>query len=112
MRIDPVSGIPSEVERPATTGAVTAAATEIKLHSNDADAPVRAVSEVEKDVQVAPNGRGETVWLEDQKREVFRIIDDQNGQVVCQVPSDEVLRVSRNLEDLLKADEKNLDVKS
>lgn len=112
MRIDPVSGIPSEVERPATTGAVTAAATEIKLHSNDVDAPVRAVSEVEKDVQPAPNGRGETVWLEDQKREVFRIIDDKIGQVVCQVPSDEVLRVSHNLDELLKANEKNLDVKS
>jgi uncharacterized FlaG/YvyC family protein len=112
MRIDSVSGMPSEVERPATTGAVAAAATEIKLHSNDSNPPVTAVAEVAKDVQAAPNGRGETVWLDDQQREVFRIVDDRSGRVVCQVPSEEVLRVSRNLEDLLVAEEKSLDIKS
>jgi len=112
MRVDSVSGMPSEVERPATTGAVAAAATEIKLHSNEADAPVTAVPEAQKDVQAAPNGRGETVWLQNEKRQVFRIVDQRSGEVVCQVPSDEVLRVSRNLEEMLTTEQKSLDIKS
>jgi uncharacterized FlaG/YvyC family protein len=112
MRIDPVSGMPSEVERPATTGAVTAAATEINVHSNADDAPVTAVADVQKDIQAAPNGRGETVWLEKEKRQVYRIVDERNGEVVCQVPSDEVLRVARNLEDLARTEQKTLDIKS
>ena len=113
MRIESVSGLPSEVERPATTGAVTAAATDIKVHSNDVDAPVSAVPEIQKDVQAAPNGRGETVWLENESRQVFRIVDDKSGEIVCQVPSDEVLRVSRNLDDLLASEnDQGLDVKS
>lgn len=113
MRIDSLLGMPSEVERPATTGAVAAAATEINVHSNDGDAPVAAVPEVQKDLQAAPNGRGETVWLENEKRQVYRIVDQKSGEVVCQVPSDEVLRVARNLEDLFSSEKKQeLDVKS
>ncbi len=113
MRIDSLSGMPSEVERPATTGAVAAAATDVNVHSNEADAPVTAISETQKDLQAAPNGRGETVWLEKERRQVFRIVDQNHGEVVCQVPSDEVLRVSRNLDNLLAEDEKqSLDIKS
>ncbi len=112
MRIDSVSGLPSEVERPATTGAVTAAATEVNVHSNEPVAPVPPVLQAEKIVQAASNGRGETVWLQDGKRQVFRVIDEKTGDILCQVPSDEVLRVSRNLEDLVESEEKKLDVKS
>ena len=112
MRIDSVLGMPSEVGRPATTGAVAAAASEVKLHSNEGLAPVTAVAEVEKDIGAAPNGRGETVWLENEKRQVFRVIDERSGEVVCQVPSAEVLRVSRNLDELLKEEGKQLDVQS
>ncbi len=112
MKIDSISGMPSEVERPVTTGAVTAAATEIKVHSNDVAAPVLAVADVPKQRQAAPNGRGETVWLEQEKRQVFRILDQQTGDVVCQVPSEEVLRVSRNLEDLVEEKKQNLDIRS
>lgn len=112
MRIDSVLGIPFEVERPATTGAVAAAASEVKLHSNEAVVPVTAVAEVQKDVQAAPNGRGETVWLEQGKRQVFRIVDDKSGEVVCQVPSAEVLRVSQNLDELLEEQAQQLDVET
>ena len=112
MRIDSVSGMPSEVGRPATTGAVAAAASEVKLHSNEASTPVTAVAEVQKDIQAAPNGRGETVWLENEKRQVFRVIDEKSGEVVCQVPSAEVLRVSHNLDELLNEKGKQLDVQS
>ena len=112
MRIDSVSGMPSEVGRPATTGAVAAAASEVKLRSNEVSTPVTAVAAVEKDIQAAPNGRGETVWLENEKRQVFRVIDERSGEVVCQVPSDEVLRVSRNLDELLNEQGRQLDVES
>jgi hypothetical protein len=112
MRIDSVSGMPSEVERPATTGAVAAAASEVKLHSNESFVPVTAVAEAQKDLQAAPNGRGETVWLENEKRQVFRIVDEKSGEVVCQVPSAEVLRVSRNLDELLIEQIRQLDVET
>lgn len=111
MRIDPVSGMPSEVERPVTTGAVTAAATEVKVHSNETE-PVLAVADVQKPAQAAPNGRGETIWLEREKRQVFRVVDRKTGETICQVPTDEVLRVSRNLEDLLEEKQQSLDIKS
>ena len=112
MRIESVSGMPSEVERPATTGAVAAAATDIKVHTNDVNAPVTAVPEVQKDLQSAPNGRGETVWLENEKRNVFRIIDQDSGEVVYQVPTEEVLRVSRNLEEVAEDPKQSLDIRS
>ena len=80
------------------------------MHSNEALAPVTAVAEVEKGIEAAPNGRGETVWLENEKRQVFRVVDEKSGEVVCQVPSVEVLRVSRNLDELLNEQSKQLDV--
>jgi hypothetical protein len=109
MQIEPLSIVPPKLERPATTGAAVSAAVDANLLSNKPEIPVQPVSEVEK---ASPSGnRSETVWLDSESRSVFRVLNERTGEVVSQIPSVEVLRVSRNLDELVQDDtKKNVDV--
>jgi hypothetical protein len=113
MRIEPLTTMPPKMERPIATGAADLASVDRQLLSNDPEIPVTAVQEAAKAAPVAGNGRGETVWLEKERREVFRIIDPESGEVITQVPSDQVLNVSKSISELLEDDSpKQVNVKS
>lgn len=113
MRIEPAVPISSELERPSTAGVVGAAGTELKLLSNDPEIPIDPVSPAEKDSAEWTNSRTETVWVDTEQRAVFRVIERETGKVVRQIPSDEVLKVSRRLKDMLEEDgPKAVDVES
>jgi FlaG protein len=113
MRIEPLTTMPPKMERPVATGAADSAAVDRQLLSNDPEVPVAAVQETAKSAPPATNGRGETVWLEKEKREVYRIIDKQTGDVITQMPSEQVLNVSESISELLQDDSpKQLDVES
>lgn len=112
MRVEPLSVLPPKMERPVATGAANSAAVENNLLSNNPEIPVQPVSETEKPAQSA-SSHSETVWLEAEHRTVYRVLDQQSGDVIAQIPSDEVLRVSRNLEALNQpAQTKAIDIKS
>lgn len=111
MRVEPLAVMPPKVERPAATGAAVSASVEDKLLSNNPELPVQPVSAIEK--VSATTNRSETVWLESEQRTVYRVLDEKTGDVVTQIPSDEVLRVSRKIDDLLQEDApKKLDIES
>jgi uncharacterized iron-regulated membrane protein len=83
------------------------------LLSNDPEIPVTAVEETANSAPPATNGRGETVWLEKERREVFRIVDPESGEVISQMPSEQVLNVSKRISELLEDDSpKQLNVES
>jgi uncharacterized iron-regulated membrane protein len=45
--------------------------------------------------------QGKLVWLREEKKAVYRVIEAETGEIIQQVPSDEVMRVARNLEKFL-----------
>lgn len=49
---------------------------------------------------------GKLVWLGEEKRAVYRVIEAETGEILQQVPSDEVIRVSRNIEEFLISDDR------
>ncbi len=113
MRIEPLTTMPPKMDRPGATGAADPAAMDHQLLSNDPEIPVTAVQQTAKSAPAASNGRGETVWLEKERREVYRIVDTKSGDVITQVPSDQVLNVSRSISELLEDDSpKQLNVES
>ena len=113
MRIEPLTTMPPKMERPITTGAADPAVVDHQLLSNDPELPVTAVQETAKSAPLTGNGRGESVWLEKERREVYRIVDPESGQVITQVPSDQVLNVSKSISELLEEDSpKQLNVES
>ncbi len=93
MRIETGSVLPPEVERPKPVGAAVSASLEISLHSNDASDPVAPVQKTAESVSVGSETRSETVWIKDENKTVFRVLDGHTGEVVRQLPSDEVLKV-------------------
>jgi hypothetical protein len=100
------------MERPATTGAAASAAVESNLLSNTPDIPVQPVSETAKS-EPAHSNRAETVWSESERRSIFRVLNEHTGEIVSQIPSDEVLRVSRNIEEIVQEDtRKNVDLET
>src|SRR5512146_1360761 len=113
MRIEPLSVTPPKMERPVATGAANSAAVDHQLLSNDPELPVSAVQETEESALRAGNGRSETVWLEEERRTVYRVVDEESGEVISQLPSEEVMKVSENISELLDEDApKTLDVQS
>jgi hypothetical protein len=46
-----------------------------------------------------------TVWMDEGKKAIYEVRDRDSGQVIYQVPSDEVLRGSRNIAASLKQTE-------
>jgi hypothetical protein len=100
------------MERPATTGAVVSAAVESNLLSNNPEIPVQPISEAEKP-EPAQSNRAETVWSESERRSIFRVLNEHTGEVISQIPSDEVLRVSRNINEIVQEDTgKNVDLET
>ena len=113
MRIEPLTTMPPKMERPIATGAADPAAVDRQLLSNDLEVPVTAVQETAKSAPVAGNGRGETVWLEKERRSVYRIVDPESGTIISQVPSTQVLNVAESISQLLEEDSpKQLNVES
>ncbi|MGE5112172.1 MAG: flagellar protein FlaG [Acidobacteriaceae bacterium] len=113
MRIEPLSVMPPKMERPVATGTANSAAVDHQLLSNDPELPVAAVQEREKSALPASYGHSETVWLEKEQRTVYRVVDEKSGEVISQIPSEEVMKVSKNISELLDEDvPKKLDVQS
>ena len=44
---------------------------------------------------------GKSVWLQEQKKAVYRVIEAETGEIIQQVLSDEFNRVARNIEEFL-----------
>lgn len=64
--------------------------------------------------QVANSGPKRLSVVADGNKLIYRIVDEVTGEVVRQLPSEEMIRVAHNLEDLVRSEQakKNLDVQS
>ena len=51
------------------------------------------------------------VVLDDNQVRVYRFIDKQTGEVIVQLPPEEMLRVMRNIKEMLQAAEGKVDLK-
>ncbi len=111
MQIEPLGTMLPKMDRSIATGAAITTPLEHELLSNDPETPVQPVTKV-TDTSNA-NTRAETVWSESDRRAVFRVLSQDTGEVVAQIPSDEVLRVTRNIEELVQGEtEKSLDLET
>ena len=111
MQIEPLGTVLPKVDRPTATGAAVTATLEHELLSNNSETPVQPVTKL-TDTSNAST-RAETVWSEPDRRAVFRVLSQDTGEVVAQIPSDEVLRVTRNIEELVQGEtEKSLDLQT
>jgi hypothetical protein len=68
-----------------------------------AAAPVAPAQDCATDTDTAQRQITESV--DDGKHVIHRVLDGKTGRIICQVPSEEVLRVGRNLERLAHPDE-------
>ena len=50
------------------------------------------------------------VSVDDQKNVIYRFVDPKDGQTVRQVPPEEILKIMRNIEDMLRETEQKLKV--
>lgn len=112
MRVEPIAPLPPEMERPTNAGAVATAVTAVNLHSNDPETTVAPVGAAEPTAPASKQTQNETVWIENENRAVFRVVERESGEVVCQMPSNEVLRVSRGIEDLIEDSTPSVDLES
>ena len=112
MRVEPIAPMPPEMEPPTTGSSIATTATAVNVHSNDPDTTVAPVGAAEPTAPTSTQTQNETVWIENENRAVFRIVERESGEVVCQIPSDEVLRVSRGIEDLIEDSTPSVDLES
>lgn len=104
MRIEPVAPVPlaetqdRAVRKPASTSMTTKT-------QNGGRAAERAQSQ---------NSLKLTRETDDDKNTVYRLVNNQTGQVISQVPSQQVLNVESSIEQLLQQEmqKPKLDVKS
>jgi uncharacterized FlaG/YvyC family protein len=59
---------------------------------------------------VAPEPSQLNVSLDDKQNVIYRFTDPANGEVIRQVPPEQILRIMRNIEDLLRESEQKLKV--
>ncbi len=57
-----------------------------------------------------PEPRQLNVSMDDKQNVIYRFTDPTNGEVVRQVPPEQILRIMRNIEDLLHESEQKLKV--
>jgi uncharacterized FlaG/YvyC family protein len=101
-------GLPAELERNHERSVANLAA-EMQVHQVAETPTGESKHEVEQQ-----QDRGETraEWLAEAKQTVYRVMDTETGEVIQQIPSDEVMRVARNLEKFLTSSDSEFDVQS
>jgi uncharacterized FlaG/YvyC family protein len=77
---------------------VTDLATELQVHRVKQPQQPDAADAFERS---GKSEEAELVWLRQEKKAVYRVIEAETGEVIQQVPSEEVLRVGRNIERFL-----------
>ena len=64
--------------------------------------PIPAVAATETEAHESGTGTERKVlWVPEEKRPVYRVIDSKSGGVICQIPSEEVLRIVHRFEEIL-----------
>ncbi len=102
MRIEPISPVVPKLkrtERPEPPGAWQ---TEVKLHLNDPESSVAPVSPATASAPADDRQVVQSLWLDECERAVLRVLDRETGEVISQLPSEQVLQVSERIGDLLR----------
>lgn len=107
MRIDPTPTTATSVQVVGKTGATLPVQTQRKASTDVADrlsvqhqaAPVRQTASTR--TAPLPEPSQLSVSLDDRQNIIYRFTDPNSGELRRQVPPEEILRVMRNIEDLL-----------
>jgi len=99
MRIDPVTQVIPDPARPPAQDASSLTISEVRMLTNEAEQPVPAAANVETQTE-GNTPKRERVVTEDGKHEVYRVID-HTGNLVCQIPSEQVLQVGDSIEQMI-----------
>ena len=105
MEIESVSAV-TPVEFTKDEHPVTDLATELQVHRIKQPQQADATDAFERSQKLE---EAELVWLQREKRAVYRVIEAETGEVIQQVPSEEVLRVGRNIERSLISGDLDVD---
>lgn len=92
------AGAVTPVELPKDEHLVTDLATELQVHRIRQPQQADATDACERSEK---SEEAQVVWLKQEKKTVYRVIEAETGEVIQQVPSEEVLRVGRNIENFL-----------
>lgn len=83
-------------------------AREARTDSETPDVPVAAMvqgarADAERGGSVADSHdvRGTIKWVDDGKKAVYQLTDEKTGEILCQIPSNENLRLARHIADVL-----------
>ena len=111
MRIDSTQAATAQVDVGNTAAQVEHAQRRIEGNSAQSQAPakVQAHAAPAKPAPL-PEPSQLNVSLDDRQNVVYRFTNPSNGDIVRQVPPEEILRIMRNIEDLLKESEQKLKV--
>ncbi len=89
--------------------------TEPQLHGTTTEVPVPNMHKAEDgsaDSLANGDARRQIAYTPDGRRQLVRIVDAHSGEVLCQVPSEQVLNVGEQIDAELKEIAPDLDVRS
>ena len=117
MQIQPVTNIAAAQasERTSTEKVPAKAANGVTAGQGDRPARLeQTINAVTPSGSVAPDTLKLNRETDDEKNTVYRLVNNQTGQVISQVPSQQVLNVESSIEQLLQQEmqKPKLDVKS
>ena len=102
MDLNLLLSVPISIDRATTSNAIQSHA-EAHVQREMRQPPVSAVPEAQSQAHGNDTSTERTVvWAPEEKRPVYRVIDGNSGEVICQLPSEEVLRVSHHFEEELR----------
>ncbi len=111
MRVDPIqASVPDLAQGPAKVD-VLSSTPERQLQQPEADISVLAAVKVESEQQLKNRSQKHSeVSYDERGKAVVRIINDDSGETILQVPSEQVLEVSEQIEK--EIEERALDLRS
>lgn len=116
MRVDVTQTVMAAVQ--AETGKSVASARPAHRRINPEAVKRDTPQKVERPTQASqrpeppslPEASKLSVLLDDRQNVIYRFLDPDDGKVLRQVPPEEILRIMRNIQDMLQESEQKLNV--
>lgn len=108
MEINLVPPVSISLDRTSTSNAAQLIS-EVRVQKDMRQPPVPPVAEGRAETQGDDRcTERQVVWVPQEKRPVYRVINRKTGEVICQLPSEEVLRVAHRIDEQVEDGNENL----
>jgi len=113
MRIDPTTATANALAA-TETGAARAIRAQQKAVAQAANAALKPApaQPVHATLAPVPVPAAVSVSLDQDRNTIYRFIDQRTGDLIRQIPPEEVLRIMRNIQNLLQQSQRKLEVTS